>query len=630
MPPKQKLTMPAAPPAAPQFDPTNPFIVQSDRSVLVEVDNPKYAEARDALAPFAELEKSPEHIHTYRVSNLSLWNAAAAGFTADQMIDVLRRYTKFPLPTNLPADLTETVSRYGRVKLERADGKLKLTTADQALLTELSRNKKVKEFLGESIDGGFVVDPAHRGVLKQALITAGYPAEDLAGYTDGADLPVKLREIAATGVPFHVRDYQRESADVFYAGGDARGGSGVIVLPCGAGKTVVGIVAMSLLQKSTLVLTTSITAVKQWVREILDKTDLTAADVKEYTGEVKEIGPVTVATYQIVTYRPGKKRKKSGSGSRASGVADSDDLDADLSEADAFEELSAEPDTRDPKPDAEDPANYPHFKLFEERDWGLIVYDEVHLLPAPVFRVTAQIQARRRLGLTATLIREDGREGDVFTLIGPKKYDVPWRELETKGWIASASCTEIRVALPDDKTRMEYAVADWRHKYRLASENVAKDDVVGELLHQYRDQRVLVIGQYLTQLRQIAKRFDLPLITGSTGNKEREDLYTRFRTGEVRHMVLSKVGNFAIDLPDANVLIQVSGTFGSRQEEAQRLGRILRPKSSGETAHFFTLVTRDTRELDFAHHRQMFLTEQGYSYEILDEREVVPTKKAAG
>jgi DNA excision repair protein ERCC-3 len=632
MPPKPKPAKPAAPSPAAQFDPTNPFIVQSDRSVLVEVDNPKYAEARDALAPFAELEKSPEHIHTYRVSNLSLWNAAAAGFTADQMIDVLRRYTKFPLPTNLSADLTETVSRYGRVKLERADGKLKLTTADQALLAELSRNKKVKEFLGESIDGGFAVDPAHRGVLKQALITAGYPAEDLAGYTDGSDLPVKLREIASTGVPFHVRDYQKESADVFYAGGDARGGSGVIVLPCGAGKTVVGIVAMSLLQKSTLVLTTSITAVKQWVREILDKTDLTAADVKEYTGEVKEIGPVTVATYQIVTYRPGKKRKKkkgeAWAADDADPIADEDMMD-DGPESDLA--LSASVSASSAADSAEDPANYPHFKLFEERDWGLIVYDEVHLLPAPVFRVTAQIQARRRLGLTATLIREDGREGDVFTLIGPKKYDVPWRELETKGWIASASCTEIRVALPDDKTRMEYAVADWRHKYRLASENVAKDDVVAELLHQYRDQRVLVIGQYLTQLRQIAKRFDLPLITGSTGNKEREDLYNRFRTGEVRHMVLSKVGNFAIDLPDANVLIQVSGTFGSRQEEAQRLGRILRPKSSGEgDAHFFTLVTRDTRELDFAHHRQMFLTEQGYSYEILDEREVLPAKKAVG
>jgi DNA excision repair protein ERCC-3 len=637
MPPKSKPSKPARPsPAGLQFDPTNPFIVQSDRSILVEVDNPKYAEARDSLAPFAELEKSPEHIHTYRVSNLSLWNAAAAGITADQMIDVLRRYTKFPLPTNLPADLAETVSRYGRVKLERSEGgKLKLTSPDQPLLAELARNKKLKEYLGERTDEGFVIEPAHRGVLKQALIGVGYPAEDLAGYTDGADLPSALRAVCRSGLPFHVRDYQRDAADTFYAGGDVRGGSGVIVLPCGAGKTIVGLAAMTLLQKSTLVLTTSITAVKQWVREILDKTNLTADQVKEYTGEVKEIGPVTVATYQIVTYRPGKKRRKKGSGVRGQGSEDQTEVleELDLETSVVTDDSADEPD--DSGDLAADscpltPAEYPHFKLFEQQDWGLIIYDEVHLLPAPVFRVTAQIQARRRLGLTATLIREDGREGDVFSLIGPKKYDVPWRELETKGWIASATCTEIRVALPDDKTRMEYAVADWRHKYRIASENIAKDEIVAELLHQYRDQRVLVIGQYLTQLRQIAQRFNLPIITGSTGNSERESLYEKFRTGEVRHMVLSKVGNFAIDLPDANVLIQVSGTFGSRQEEAQRLGRILRPKSNGEAAHFFTLVTRDTRELDFAHHRQMFLTEQGYSYEILDEREVLPAKKAVG
>src|SRR6476469_313816 len=399
----------------------------------------------------------------------------------------------------------------------------------------------------------------------------------MAGYTEGALLPFQLRDVAATGLPFRVRDYQREAADVFHAGGDVRGGSGVIVLPCGAGKTVVGIAAMALLQKNTLVLTTSITAVKQWKREIIDKTTLTEDEVKEYTGETKDIGPVTVATYQILTYRPDKTE------------------------------------------------DFPHFGLFEQRDWGLIIYDEVHLLPAPVFRVTATIQARRRLGLTATLIREDGREGDVFSLIGPKKYDVPWRELETKGWIASASCTEISVALPDDKTRMEYAVADHRAKYRIASENEAKDDVVAELLERYHDQRVIVIGQYLAQLKRLSERFDIPIITGSTANSEREELYDKFRKGEVRHLVLSKVGNFAIDLPDANVLIQVSGTFGSRQEEAQRLGRVLRPKANGETAHFYTLVTRDTREMDFAHHRQLFLTEQGYSYEIVDESEITAT-----
>jgi DNA excision repair protein ERCC-3 len=575
----------SAGPPANTFDPANPFIVQSDRSVLVEVDNPKYAEARDALAPFAELEKSPEHIHTYRISNLSLWNAAAAGFTAADMLAVLQKYTKFPIPQNLPPDLAETVSRYGRVRLERIDEtKLKLVCADKPLLAELFRQKKLKDYLGEKLDDVSVaVEPAYRGVLKQLLITLGYPAEDVAGYTEGAALPTGLREVTTGGLPFAIRDYQREAADVFHAGGDARGGSGVIVLPCGAGKTIVGLAAMALLQKSTLILTTSITAVKQWKREILDKTTLTANEVKEYTGEIKEIGPVTVATYQILTYRPDKTE------------------------------------------------DFPHFGLFDKQDWGLIVYDEVHLLPAPVFRVTATIQARRRLGLTATLIREDGREGDVFSLIGPKKYDVPWRELETKGWIASANCTEIRVALPDDKTRMEYAVADHRAKYRIASENEAKDEVVAELLERYADQRVLIIGQYLSQLRRLRDRFDLPIITGATGVAEREDLYGRFRTGEVRHLVLSKVGNFAIDLPDANVLIQVSGTFGSRQEEAQRLGRILRPKSSGDgDAHFYTLVSRDTRELDFAHHRQMFLTEQGYTYEILDEREVIPPKSAAG
>jgi len=557
-----------------QYDPTNPLIVQGDRSILVEVDNPRYAEARDALAPFAELEKSPEHIHTYRLTNLSLWNAAAAGLTADEMVDVLRRFSKFPLPTNLGADISEMVSRYGRVKLERFEDKLRLVCSDLPLLEELARQPKVRAYLGERQGTAtFLVEPAFRGVLKQALVAVGYPAEDLAGYTEGAGLPIQLRDLARSGLPFHVRDYQRESADIFFAGGAVRGGSGVIVLPCGAGKTIVGIAAMALMQKSTLILTTSITAVKQWIREILDKTDLKDSEVTEYSGEVKEIGPVTVATYQILTHRTDKKEE------------------------------------------------FPHFKLFDQRDWGLIIYDEVHLLPAPVFRVTANIQARRRLGLTATLIREDGREEDVFSLIGPKKYDVPWRELESRGWIAEANCTEVRVALPEP-LRMEYAVAEWRNKYRLASENPAKEDVIARLLEQYAGKQVLIIGQYLHQLRQIQKRFNIPLITGQTPNVEREDLYNRFRRGEVLQLILSKVGNFAIDLPDANVLIQVSGTFGSRQEEAQRLGRILRPKANGDLAHFFTLVTRDTRELDFAHHRQLFLTEQGYSYQIADGGEM--------
>jgi DNA excision repair protein ERCC-3 len=564
------------------YDPTNPFIIQGDRTVLVEVDNPKYAEARDALAPFAELEKSPEHVHTYRLTPLSLWNAAAAGMTADAMVEVLRTYSKFPLPTNIGTDISELVSRYGRVRLERDGENLRLVCKDRPLLEELVRQPKVREYLKDRIDeSSFQVMQAHRGVIKQALIAVGYPAEDLAGYTEGAALPIHLRELNRSGLPFKVRDYQRDAADIFYAGGDVRGGSGVIVLPCGAGKTIVGITAMALLQRKTLVLTTSITAVKQWHREILDKTDLADELVSEYTGETKEISPVTLATYQILTHRPDKKEE------------------------------------------------FPHFKLFDQQDWGLIVYDEVHLLPAPVFRVTAQIQARRRLGLTATLVREDGREGDVFTLIGPKKYDVPWRELETRGWIAEANCAEVRVGLPEAE-RMEYAVAEWRNKYRLASENPAKEDIVGRLLEKYRDARVLIIGQYLKQLRQISKRFDIPLIMGQTPNGEREELFGKFRRGECRHLVLSKVGNFAIDLPDANVLIQVSGTFGSRQEEAQRLGRVLRPKASGEVAHFYSLVTRDTRELDFAHHRQLFLTEQGYAYTIIDGGEFLSQPRLTG
>jgi DNA excision repair protein ERCC-3 len=563
-----------------QYDPSNPFIVQGDRTVLVEVDNPRYAEARDALAPFAELEKSPEHIHTYRLTPLSLWNAAAAGLTAEAMVDALARYSKFPVPANLLADIAELVSRYGRVKLERLGetdgerGKLRLSCDDRPLLEELARQPKVRTYLGERLDEtSFEIDPGFRGVLKQALIAVGYPAEDLAGYTEGAPLAINLRELARTGLPFRVRDYQRDAAAVFHAGGDVRGGSGVIVLPCGAGKTIVGIAAMAMVQRNTLVLTTSITAVKQWRREILDKSDLQDKDIAEYTGESKQLASVTIATYQILTHRPDKD------------------------------------------------SEFPHFKLFDQRDWGLIIYDEVHLLPAPVFRVTANIQARRRLGLTATLIREDGREEDVFSLIGPKKYDVPWRELEQRGWIAEAMCTEVRVALPEP-LRMEYAVAEQRNKYRIASENPAKDDVVERLLEQHSGKQVLIIGQYLKQLRMLSKRFDIPLITGQTANAEREDLYGRFRRGEIKQLILSKVGNFAIDLPDANVLIQVSGTFGSRQEEAQRLGRILRPKGRGEVAQFYTLVTRNTNEMDFAHHRQLFLTEQGYSYAIADEAEV--------
>jgi DNA excision repair protein ERCC-3 len=563
-----------------QYNPANPLIVQGDRTILLEVDNPLHAEARDAIAPFAELEKSPEHIHTYRLTPLSLWNAAAAGMSAEAMAAALEKYSKFPIPSNVPADLRELVSRYGRVRLQRVDGQLRLNTGDRPLLEELARQRSVRDYLGARIDEtSFAIDDAHRGVLKQALIAAGYPAEDLAGYTSGAALPIDLRSVMLSGLVFRVRDYQKGAVDAFYAGGDARGGSGVIVLPCGAGKTVVGLAAMAALKCETLILTTSTTAVEQWKREIIDKTDIDPALIGTYTGDSKTMAPITLATYQIVTYRP----KKDG--------------------------------------------DFPHFHLFDERDWGLIIYDEVHLLPAPVFRVTADIQARRRLGLTATLVREDQREEDVFSLIGPKKYDLPWRVLESKGWIAEAQCHEVRLGLPST-LRMEYALAEWREKFRVASENPLKDEIVAVLLDRYDgpDDRVIVIGQYLKQLRRIAERFDLPLITGATSNADREDLYGRFRTGALRRLVLSKVGNFAIDLPDANVMIQISGTFGSRQEEAQRLGRILRPKEGEAPARFFTLVSRDTREMDFAHHRQLFLTEQGYSYEIMDESDLAPAE----
>jgi DNA excision repair protein ERCC-3 len=558
------------------YNPANPLIVQGDRTVLLEVDNPLHSQARDAIAPFAELEKSPEHIHTYRLTPLSLWNAAAAGIKADAMIDALAEYSKFPLPPNLPPDLRELVSRYGRVTLRREASALRLVCDDLALLEELARQRGVRDYLGDRLDEvSFAVADAHRGVLKQALIAVGYPAEDLAGYTQGAGLEVALRDVTRAGMPFRVRDYQQMAVDAFHAGGDVRGGSGVVVLPCGAGKTIVGLLALAILKKSALVLTTSTTAVEQWKRELLDKTDITDEQVATYTGDTKAIAPITIATYQILTYRA----KRDG--------------------------------------------EFPHFALFNQLDWGLIIYDEVHLLPAPVFRITAEIQARRRLGLTATLIREDGREEDVFSLIGPKKFDVPWRVLESNGWIAEAQCHEVRLGLPGD-ARMGYAVAEWRDKFRLASENPIKDDLVALLLdsHNGPGDRVLIIGQYLKQLRRIAARFDLPLITGQTSNAEREDLYDKLRRGVIRRLVLSKVGNFAIDLPDANVMVQVSGTFGSRQEEAQRLGRILRPKPGEAPACFYTLVTRDTREMDFAHHRQLFLTEQGYSYEILDESEL--------
>jgi DNA excision repair protein ERCC-3 len=556
------------------YNAANPIIIQSDKSILLEVQNDRYEEARDWLARFAELEKSPEHIHTYRITPLSLWNAAAAGLTADDIVGALEEYSKYDLPGNVRVDIYDYVSRYGRVKLIMRDSALLLVSDNVPLMAEISRHKQMQPFIIEKVDDLTLrVDASQRGHVKQTLVQIGYPAEDLAGYVDGAVLPFRLLAVARSGRLFALRAYQQQSVEVFHAGGQASGGSGVIVLPCGAGKTMVGMGVMEKLQTATLILTPSTVAVRQWIAELLDKTDLSPDDVGEYSGLVKEIRPVTITTYQILTHR---KRR-------------SDD--------------------------------FPHFKLFNERDWGLIIYDEVHLLPAPIFRITAEIQARRRLGLTATLIREDGRETDVFSLIGPKKYDVPWKDLEKQGWIATAECHEIRLPLPDE-LRMPYALAEQRDKFRIAAENPRKLEIVRQLLEKHREDTVLIMGTYLDQLREIADAIGAPLITGQTAVHEREKLFDQLRRGEISQLVVSKVANFSIDLPDVNIAIQVSGTFGSRQEEAQRLGRILRPKKHGLLAHFYALVTRDSRDQEFAAKRQLFLTEEGYRYEILYDHEV--------
>jgi DNA excision repair protein ERCC-3 len=557
------------------YEPANPLIVQGDRTLLLETQSARFEAARDAIAPFAELEKSPEYIHTYRITPLSLWNAAAAGLPAAEMVARLQQFAKYPVPSNIVADIHELAGRWGRLRLQLDDGELRLSSDEPALLVELSRHKEIAPLLGAARGArAYAVPAANRGLLKQALIAAGWPAEDLAGYVEGEIFPIAL-----LGAGFQVRDYQHEAAEAFFAGGDVRGGSGVVVLPPGAGKTIVGITAMALVGQSTLILTTNRTSVNQWRRELLGKTDVQIEQIAEYTGDHKGIAPVTISTYQMLTHRP----EKGGS--------------------------------------------FPHLRLFAEREWGLIIYDEVHLLPAPVFRATAEIQAKRRLGLTATLVREDGREADVFSLIGPKKYDVPWRDLERRGWIAEAACNEVRVNLPDEQ-RMDYAVAEAREKYRIAAENPRKLPLLRSIMEQHPGAPTLVIGQYLNQLQYIADNLAAPLITGKTPQREREKLFDAFRHGELAPgrdrplLVLSKVGNFALDLPDAELLIQVSGTFGSRQEEAQRLGRVLRPKADGRPAHFYTIITRDTQELDFAHNRQLFLAEQGYSYHIMDADEL--------
>ena len=536
-----------------------PLIVQSDHTLLLEVDHPQAQACRREIAVFAELERSPEHVHTYRLTNLGLWNARAAGHDAEQIVDTLVRYSRFPISPALLLDVTETVSRYGRLELHNhpAHG-LVLISHDRAVLTEVQRHKRTAAMLGAQIDAStVVVHPSERGHLKQALLKIGWPAEDLAGYVDGEQHPISLREQG-----WSLREYQRQAAENAY-----HGGSGVVVLPCGAGKTIVGAASMSLAQSTTLILVTNTVAARQWRDELIARTSLTADEIGEYSGQSKEIRPVTIATYQILT----SKRK---------GV-------------------------------------YAHLEVFDARNWGLIIYDEVHLLPAPVFRFTADIQSRRRIGLTATLVREDGRESDVFSLIGPKRFDAPWRDIEAQGYIAPADCCEVRVSLPESE-RMTYAVAEPEDRYRLAAAADVKTDVVRALIASHADDQILIIGQYLDQLEALAEELDAPLITGKTRVSMRQELYDAFRAGEIPVLVVSKVANFSIDLPQARVAIQVSGTFGSRQEEAQRLGRVLRPKADGGTAHFYTVVTRDTVDADFAAHRQRFLAEQGYAYRILD------------
>ena len=559
------------------MDLSNPLIVQSDGSILLEVASPRYVEARDLLARFAELEKSPEYIHTYRVTPLSLWNAASSGLRVDDILGPLAAFSKYPIPDNVQRDIREYLSRYGRIRLIKEDGELYLLSDEVPLMVEIAGTKSIMPFISPTgIATRLRVQAGMRGHVKQALVKIGYPVEDLAGYVSGEHLTITLRETTAAGLPFIVRAYQREAVDVFYAGGAAQGGSGCIVLPCGAGKTIVGMAAMSALQTSTLILSPNTVAVRQWIDELLDKTTLLPEEIGEYTGLQKQIRPVTVSTYQVITYHT----RKEGS------------------------------------------EEFPHFGLFNARDWGLIIYDEVHLLPAPVFRITAELQARRRLGLTATLVREDGREADVFSLIGPKKFDVPWKDLEKQGWIATAVCHEVRIPLADEQ-RMVYALADQRQKYAVAAQNPRKVAVVDALLQRHAGAQTLIIGMYLEQLDEMAAHLHVPLITGKTPVRQRQQLYDQFRTGEITQLIVSKVGNFSIDLPDAQVAIEISGTFGSRQEEAQRLGRILRPKRDGCAAHFYTIVTRDTIDQTFAANRQRFLTEQGYAYEILYEDEVL-------
>ena len=544
-----------------------PLIVQSDKTLLLDIDHPLSTECRRAIAPFAELERSPEHIHTYRLTPLGLWNARAAGHDAEQVIDTLIKYSRYAVPHSILIDVAETMSRYGRLRLE-ADPihGLILVTTDSAVLEEVIRAKKIQPLLGARIDKETIaVLPSQRGQIKQSLLRLGWPAEDFAGYVDG-----QAHEIALKQDDWKIRPYQELAAEGFW-----HGGSGVVVLPCGAGKTIVGAAAMAHAKATTLILVTNTIAARQWREELLKRTSLNEDEIGEYSGAKKEIRPVTIATYQVMT------KKKNGV--------------------------------------------YAHLDLFDSYDWGLIIYDEVHLLPAPIFRFTADIQSRRRLGLTATLVREDGMEGEVFSLIGPKRFDVPWKEIESQGYIAPAECIEVRVNLTETE-RLTYATAEVENRYRYCATTRTKRDVVEALVKKHQGEQILVIGQYIDQLDDLSEVLGVPLIKGETPVKEREILFNKFRTGELTTLVVSKVANFSIDLPDATIAIQVSGAFGSRQEEAQRLGRILRPKSDGRTATFYSVVSRDTIDQDFAQNRQRFLAEQGYSYKIIDADDVFQGK----
>ncbi|WP_029151228.1 DNA repair helicase XPB [Microbacterium indicum] len=541
-----------------------PLIVQSDRTVLLEVAHPDAEAARHALAVFAELERAPEHIHTYRITRLGLWNARAAGHTADDMLETLDRWSRFPVPPSVSTDLRDTVNRYGRLTIRRGDeGELLLASDDRAVLQEVSRNKRIANLLlTHPTPETWIIDDWARGQIKQELLKIGWPAEDLAGYTPGTPHEIHLDEDG-----WNLRPYQQQAVDTFQ-----HDGSGVVVLPCGAGKTLVGAGAMAATGTTTLILVTNTVSARQWRDELLKRTTLTEDEIGEYSGQVKEIKPVTIATYQILT----SKRK----------------------------------------------GQYAHLDVLDALDWGLIVYDEVHLLPAPVFKLTADLQARRRLGLTATLVREDGREGDVFSLIGPKRFDAPWKEIEAQGYISPAACYEVRIDLPASE-RLEYAAAADEDRYRIASTATAKIDAAREIIARHEGEQILVIGQYLDQLQELSDALGAPQITGATPVDERERLFQAFREGSLKLLVVSKVANFSVDLPDASVAIQVSGSFGSRQEEAQRLGRLLRPKSTDHTASFYTLIARDTVDQDFAQNRQRFLSEQGYSYEILDTDDLI-------